>query len=89
MKKAEVLERVRGIISTVTNIPVEEIGAQASYVEDLGLDSLSLLEIGVDVDYEFKLGLPEEKMQEIRTVGETVDLVLGFLAGTATWTEVA
>ena len=72
----EIRAKVKQIISNVTNIPVEEIGDQASYVDDLNLDSLSLLEIGVDVDYEFKLGLPEEEMQDVRTVQDAVNLVV-------------
>jgi len=76
MEAAEVRAKVKEIISNVTNIPVEEIGDRDSYREDLNLDSLSLLEIGVDVDYEFKLGLPEEEMQGIETVQDAVDLVI-------------
>ena len=72
--------RIKDIIANVTNIAVEEIGDQASFIEDLQLDSLSLLEIGVDVDYAFKLGVPEERLQELRTVEDTVDLVLECLA---------
>ena len=46
--------------------PAEDIADNASYADDLGLDSLTLLEIGVDMDYEFKLGLPEERLQHIQ-----------------------
>ncbi len=78
------IEQIRGkikeVISNVTNIDPTEIGDRASFVEDLQLDSLSLLEIGVDVDYEFKLGVPEEKLGELRTVQDTVDLVQQCLA---------
>ena len=43
--------------------------------KDLDLDSLSLLEIGVDVDYEFQLGLPEERMRGLDSVNDTLALV--------------
>ena len=79
MEVAEIRAKIKQIVSNVTNIPVAEIGDQASYVDDLNLDSLSLLEIGVDVDYEFKLGLPEEELQEIATIEESVQLVVGRL----------
>jgi len=71
----EIRTKIKEIIANVTNIEPEDIGDKASFVEDLQLDSLSLLEIGVDVDYEFKLGVPEERLQELRTVQDTVDLV--------------
>ena len=77
----EIREKIKQIISNVTNIPVAEIADDASYLEDLNLDSLSLLEIGVDVDYEFKLGLPEEEMGGILTVNDAVSLVVERLKG--------
>ena len=75
--------KIKEIISNVTSIAPEEIGDNASLIEDLQLDSLSLLEIGVDVDYEFKLGVPEERLGEMRTVGDAVDLVQETLASKA------
>ncbi len=75
MDRAEIRERIKEIIANVTNIDPQEIGDAASFTADLGLDSLSLLEIGVDVDYEFQLGLPEERMRGIDSVDQTVALV--------------
>lgn len=76
MQVEEVRTKIKEIIANVTNIEPDEIADNASFVEDLQLDSLSLLEIGVDVDYEFKLGVPEERLQELRTVQDSVDLVM-------------
>jgi len=72
--------KIKEVIANVTNLEPEEIGDQASFIDDLQLDSLSLLEIGVDVDYEFKLGVPEERLGELRTVQDAVDLVQQCLA---------
>lgn len=76
MDRAEVTDRVKRIISNVTNIAPTDVGDAASFTRDLDLDSLSLLEIGVDVDYEFQLGLPEERMRGLDSVNDTVALVL-------------
>jgi len=76
MDAAEVRDKVKEVIANVTGIEAGEIADEANFVDDLGLDSLSLLEIAVDVDYAFKLGLPEERLQALRTVQDTVDLVL-------------
>lgn len=81
MDVAEVRSKVKQIISNVTNIAPDQIADHASFIDDLNLDSLSLLEIGVDVDFEFKLGVPEERLQQLRTVQDSVDLVLQVLAG--------
>ena len=83
MQASEVRAKIKEIISTVSNIPVEEIPDHASYGDDLGLDSLTLLEIGVDMDYEFKLGLPEDRLQEIRSVQDAVDVVVECLGEAA------
>lgn len=80
MDVAEVRSKVKQIISNVTNIAPAQIADNASFIDDLNLDSLSLLEIGVDVDFEFKLGVPEERLQQLRTVQDSVDLVLQVLA---------
>ena len=72
-----VRDRVKKIIFNVTRIPIERIGDSASFRKDLELDSLSLLEIGVDLDYEFKLGLEdlEQRLGDLPTVGHVVAFV--------------
>ncbi len=74
MDTAEISSKIKQIVANVTGIDVEEITDDASFVDDLGMDSLSLLEIGVDVDYELKLGVPEEELAQLRTVREAVAL---------------
>lgn len=76
MDAAEVRGKIKEIIANVTSIDPEEIGDSDAFVDDLDLDSLSLLEIGVDIDYEFKLNLPEERMRDLRTVEDAVELVM-------------
>ena len=82
MDTSQVKTKVKEIISSVSSIPVEDIADDASYTDDLGLDSLTLLEIGVDMDYEFKLGLPEERLQHIRSVQDACDVVMETLGAT-------
>lgn len=80
MDSAEIRSKVKQIIHQVTNIAPEKIGDAQSYTRELGLDSLSLMEIGVDVDFEFKLGLADEAMRELDSVDDTVALVERRLA---------
>ena len=79
MEASEVRAKIKEIISTVSNIPADDIPDHASYQDDLELDSLTLLEIGVDMDYEFKLGLPEDRLQDIRSLQDAVDVVMQHL----------
>jgi len=89
VEAAEIRAKIKEIISNVTSIDPAEIGDDASFTEELGLDSLSLLEIGVDVDYEFQLSLPEERMRGLDSVEQTLALVEERLQEKAGRAEVA
>lgn len=75
MEAQEIGERIKEIIADVANLDPQEIGDEANFIEDLELDSLSLLEIGVDIDYQFKLGVSDEQLKELRSVREAIELV--------------
>ncbi|MBM3262230.1 MAG: acyl carrier protein [candidate division Zixibacteria bacterium] len=82
MEMEAIRSTVKEIIANATNINPVDIGDTASFQEDLGLDSLSLLEIAVDVDHMFKLNLSDEelsaRLQELRTVQDAVEFVQSF-----------
>lgn len=80
MEVMEIKAKVKEIIANVTSIDPDSIEDGASFTQEMGLDSLSLLEVGVDVDYEFKLELPEESMRGLDSVDQTVALVQDRLA---------
>ena len=67
--------KVKEAISQVTGISIDQIPDSASYEGDLGLDSLAILEIAVNVESEFKFQATEEEMASIKTVEDTVGLV--------------
>lgn len=75
VSNAEILDKIKQIIGNIAGLDPRRIGDADSLRDDLKLDSLSLLEIGVDVDLAFKLNLPDERYKEIRTLPEMVDLV--------------
>ena len=79
----EVRTQVKEIIGAVADLDPAKMADGATLVEELGLDSLSLLEVSVDVDYHFKLGLPEGEMKGLRTIQDIVDLVMTSLGGEA------
>lgn len=75
MSNVEVLDKIKHIIGNIAGLDPKRIGDTDSLRDDLKLDSLSLLEIGVDVDLAFKLNLPDEKYKEIQTLPQMVALV--------------
>ncbi len=77
MSQEEIRAQVKQIIHKVANIPPDRIADDASLRDDLNLDSLSLLEVGVNIDFEFKLGITnlDERMPSLATVDSAVALV--------------
>lgn len=75
IENAEIRNRIKQIIANVAGLSPGRITDDAMLREDLKLDSLSLLEIGVDVDMAFKLELPDERYKEIDSIPAMVELV--------------
>jgi acyl carrier protein len=75
MNDHEVSTKIKQIIANIAGLDQTRIADEASLRDDLKLDSLSLLEIGVDVDLAFQLNLPDEKYKEIATLPQMVALV--------------
>lgn len=75
MSTADITARIKSIIGSIAGIDPQRIGDGATLRGDLNLDSLSLLEIGVDVDLAFQLDLPDEAYREIDSLPAMVALV--------------
>jgi acyl carrier protein len=80
MQPEEIRARIREIIHQVTSIPEDQIGDKTSFTQELDIDSLALLEIGVDIDYAFQLNLPDERFKELDCLEDSVQLVVRELA---------
>jgi acyl carrier protein len=79
--ETEALEQeIKQIIANTASIDIADIDEKTSFVDDLGLDSLTLLEIAINVDYEYNLELSEEEMGQIGTLSGAVELVQRRLA---------
>ncbi len=76
MTVADVRSRIKQIIGSIAGIDPQRIGDDATLRGELNLDSLSLLEIGVDVDLAFHLNLPDESYKEIDSLPAMVELVM-------------
>jgi acyl carrier protein len=83
MNETDIRIKIKDIIAKVAGLDGTRIPDAAKLREDLSLDSLSLLEIGVEVDYTFQLGLSDERYKDVGSVPAMVTLVrerLGELA---------
>jgi len=75
MNIADIRASVKASVARIANLDPEEISDSASYKDDLLLDSLTILEIAVDAEYQFKVKIADELLSEIRTVDDTVMIV--------------
>jgi acyl carrier protein len=65
-------ERVKEIIVNELGVEAEKVTSEASFVEDLGADSLDTVELVMAFEEEFGLDIPDEDAEQMRTVGEAV-----------------
>ena len=82
MNELEIRSRIKEVIVSVSGIDLEEIGDDASFEEDLELDSLALLEISVDIELQFReynVKIPDDEIAELRTVQDAVEKVQKYL----------
>lgn len=78
MDRPHVLSRVRTRAGELLETP-PDLPEDTRFVEDLGLDSLSLVEWTLALEDDFDIELPEEDVTAVATLGELVDLVLRTL----------
>jgi acyl carrier protein len=70
---------VKKMIADITEREIEEIGDQATFAEELGIDSLTGMEIMLAIDKKFKTDLPEEEFAKVKNVDDIVAMVQRFL----------
>ena len=75
MEPVAIRTQIKQIISNIAGLDPAKIGDDATFRDELNLDSLSLLEIGVEVDLAFRLQLPDERYKEIDSLPAMVGLV--------------
>ncbi|MEQ1679319.1 MAG: acyl carrier protein [Nitrospira sp.] len=72
---ATVDERVKKIIAEQLGVEAEEVTPEASFVEDLGADSLDTVELVMALEEEFSIEIPDEDAEKILTVGKALDYI--------------
>ncbi len=72
---ASVFDRVKGIVVDQLGVAEGEVNAEASFVDDLGADSLDVVELVMALEEEFGVEIPDEDAEKIVTVGEAVKYI--------------
>jgi acyl carrier protein len=80
MERSEVLEVLRGKAVEMLEVDADQIQEDKSFVDDLKVDSLSLVEYTMDLEDELGIELPEEELTDLKTIGAFVDVIEAKLA---------
>ena len=69
------LQKVREIVAEQLGVDVEEVTAEASFIDDLGADSLDTVELVMALEEEFGVEIPDEDAEKITTVKEALEYI--------------
>lgn len=72
---ADIFEKVKEIIVEQLGVEPEDVKPEASFVDDLGADSLDIVELVMALEETFELQIPDEDAEKIRKVGEAVQYI--------------
>ena len=68
-------DKVRQIVADQLGVDVDEVTSEASFVDDLGADSLDTVELVMALEEEFGLEIPDEDAEKISTVGDAIKYI--------------
>ena len=77
---SDVADKIRKIICEQLDVPEEDVVPEASFVDDLGADSLDQVELIMAMEEEFDVSIPDEDAENIGTVQDAIDYVLKAIA---------
>ena len=75
MSSEEVLEKVKGIIVEQLGVADTAVTMEASFIDDLGADSLDIVELVMALEEEFDIEIPDADAENVLTVGDVVDYI--------------
>jgi acyl carrier protein len=75
MSMADVEEKVRSIICEQLNVSEDDVIPKASFVDDLGADSLDQVELIMAMEEEFDISISDEEAEKIATVQDAMDFI--------------
>jgi acyl carrier protein len=70
-----IFEKVRDIVVEQLGVDAEEVTMESKFIDDLGADSLDIVELIMALEEEFDMEIPDEEAEKISTVGDVVEYI--------------
>ena len=71
----DLAERIKNIIVEQLSVSPEEVTPEASFIEDLGADSLDIVELIMALEEEYDIEIPDEDAEKIQTVNDVISYI--------------
>ena len=71
----EILEGLATIVNEVAGVPVEDVQSDKSFVDDLDIDSLSMVEVVMAAEDKWGVKIPDSEVKNLKTVGDAVTFI--------------
>ena len=75
MEREEILDKVKVVIVEQLSVEEDDVTEDASFVDDLGADSLDIVELVMALEDKFGISIPDEEAESIKTVGNAVEFI--------------
>ncbi|MEU4832851.1 acyl carrier protein [Streptosporangium sp. NPDC023615] len=75
LTEQEILAGIGKIVNEITGIPAAEVTPEKSFVDDLDIDSLSMVEIAVAAQDEFGVEIPDDQLKHLKTVKDVINFI--------------
>jgi len=76
MTQQEILTGLSEIIDEIAGVPADQVSPEKTFVDDLDIDSLSMVEIAVAAQDKFGVEIPDDKLKDLKTVQDVIDYVV-------------
>ncbi|NIM58506.1 MAG: acyl carrier protein [Candidatus Aminicenantes bacterium] len=80
MERDDLLKKIKAIVSDKLSISEDQVTEEASFIDDLGADSLDTVELVMALEDEFGMDIPDEEAEKLTTVGKAMDYILDNLS---------
>jgi acyl carrier protein len=75
VERDEIMDKVRSVIVEQLSVEEDDVTEDAAFIDDLGADSLDIVELVMALEEEFGISIPDEQAESIKTVGDAVSYI--------------